>query len=312
MYKSILEEQFYNSTFVCRSQASFSKLDLADEELDIALVKRRSSIILDDASTESDITDTDYEIDFGESDRWSTPYAGLHKKLCSDSNVMFVLKELDIKEPRALKTRHKRAPTCPPDLFNRTSLATCETESITDTECSEPHDLISDWTSLLGKDVILNTKLKSLLQIPYCHDPLLSISKDQSNFETPFSDIERMSSSNVVDTCSIRKNSFTNIKQKAFRQLLVSPMLYISVAFTLGGLMFTIGACPLRLSLPVTQNIFLVGSSMYFFGCIGILYRTWKDTSDEWDLLQEIRNMLHTMVYLDIADKDLEVKHHYL
>ena len=299
-----MAEQIDNDELLCRLHASISELDLVGEDLGSTVVTRRSSIVLDDSSTDSDMTNTVYEMKFGKSDRQIMSYDGLHKRLCSDSNAMFVIKELNIKERRAVKATHKRAPTCPPDLFKRTSLATCETESITDTECSVP---ASDWASLLGEDITVNVKLKSRIQVQ-CHEAFLSCSKNQSNPEASFRTIKRMSNSNVVDIRSIQEKPVKDFKQKAFLQLIFTPLFYVSVAFTLGGLMFTIGAC-LRFSLPVTQNIYLTGSSMYLFGCIGILYRTWIGTRDVWNLLQEIRKVLRTMAYLDSADEDLEVGH---
>lgn len=290
-------------------RTTLDELELVDEETGSNLVQFQPFMIIDELSTNSDLT----EIDVASKVDRKIPYQVLHKRLRSDSNVVFVLKDVhkQMNDSPAMRARHKRAPTCPPDVFKRTSLGTLETESMTDTERSLPDVEVSTWKSLLGKDISFKGQLKHRANLE-CYDVFVSFCKEEPDLERSFRVIKRLSQSDAIDMKEIRQmaseETALKLRQMAFRKLLCLPSFYISIAYAIGGLMFTIGECQVGFSPSAVQNIYLVGSSLYFCGSAGILYRAWMNVSDEWDLLQESRMALHAMTYPDGTDEELELE----
>ena len=289
-------------------RSTLTELELADKEIDSNIEQIQSSMMMDEASIRSDLTE------IASKEEWKIPYQMLHKRLRSDSNIVFVLKDLHekvVKDP-SVRAKHRRSPTCPPNVFKRTSLATFETESMTDTERSAPDVEVSTCASLLGKDISFKGRPKQKANFE-CYDMFISFSKDEPDIDGSFRVIKRISKSDAIDTqevCRMASEETTlKLRQMACRKLLCRSSFYISVAYALGGFMFTIGECQLGFSPSGVQNIYLTGSSLYFFGSAGILYRAWMNVSNEWDLLQESRMALHAMTYPDGSDEELELRH---
>ena len=228
----------------------------------------------------------------------------------SDSNIHLVRELLERDAPRAV---HKRAPTCPAAIFDllegkRVSLGTFETQSLTDSECT--NDPISTWTCLVGKDIILAGNLKNKTEFD-CYDALVSFGMDgPANLNASFRVMKRLSGCSTTDMASIRQLA-TDITKKdlrrlAFHQLVHLPSLYIAIAYMIGGLMFTVGECQWGFSTSTRQNIYLTGLSLYFCGSAGILFRAWMNVRSDWNQLQESRVALHTLAFSGGTDAEFD------
>lgn len=285
LYKSTLAEFVQNQELIYKLHESFPEhLDQLDEELGTDTVHRRSSWMLEGSSISSDISDVASKKEDVVSTTQKVPLSGHHKRLRSDSNAMFVLKNSHLQvndEPQVIKARHKRAPTCPADLFKRSSLVTYktdETESLTDTECTVTVDNnTSSWTTcIVSKDIILKELPKRKTHL-HCYDAFVSFSKNELNIDGSFRMIKRLSQSNLIDISNIRqmasKKTIKELRMTALLHQFYLPSLYISIAYTIGGFMFTIGECNLGFTPSMIQNIYLTGSSLYFFGMNGICYK---------------------------------------
>jgi hypothetical protein len=308
---STLAELVQNQELVCKLHESYpEQLDEADVELGSNITQRQLSWKLEDCSTGSDLTEISCKKVEATSGQ-DVPYS-VHKRLRSDSNAIFLFKDVEVKDLQT-KSRHRRAPTCPADIFKRTSMETGETEPLTKTECTVAEDQTDDqnttWTSFLGKDIMLKATPQHKVQM-HCYDAFVSFSRNEANLDRSFRVVKRLSQSNLIDlTCiqeMVHKKSHKELRKAALLQQFELPALYISIAYTIGGVMFTVGECALGFSASTIQNIYLTGSSLYFSGSAGILYRAWLNVKNEWNLLQESRMALHSMTYPDSADAEVE------
>lgn len=314
LYRSTLAELRQNQELVCKLHESYpEQLDEADVEVGFNVVQRQLSLQFDDSSNGSDLTEVTKKDEATPSQ--DGPYLRLHKRLLSDSNAMFPFKDIEIKSP-PMQANHRRSPTCPADIFKRASVITCDTgdtESLTNTLCTVADDQtdhqITPWTSFLGKDIMLKAVPKQKAHMP-CYDAFVSFSRNEVDLDRSFRVVKRLSQSNLIDITCIRdmahKKSHKELQKAALLQQFELPALYISIAYTFGGLMFTVGECALGLSPMAIQNIYLTGSCLYFCGSAGVLYRAWLNVKNEWNLLQESRMALHSMTYTDNADAEVE------
>jgi hypothetical protein len=296
LYQSTLAELVENNKLLYKLHAVVPEIQYEEEQLDSGI----NDISLASDLTEASSEERQVDMAIQKLPRGSSKSDGLHKhKRLSSDNAIFAVSKLPIQA-----RSHKRAPTCPADLFKRTSSFTCETASLTDTECTVSTDQVSTRTSFLGKDIHIALKAEPQpnTQLHY-YDAFMSFSKDEPNFESSFRVIKRLSQSNLIDvTLASQKTSSSELRRTAFWQQFYLPSLYISIAYMIGGFLFTIGECSLGFSPLTIQNIYLSGSSLYFMGSAGILYRAWANVRDEWDLLQESRMALYAMTYPDETD----------
>ncbi|KAL3793251.1 hypothetical protein HJC23_000793 [Cyclotella cryptica] len=303
IYISTLAELVQNQELVCKLRASFSLGDQRQTN------EENATEIVDDISNGSDVSEATSVEDMVEGvKRFSRET--MHKRLRSDSNVNIVRELLARDAPLAV---HRRAPTCPAAIFDlfetkRLSLNTCETKSLTDSECTNDH--LSTWSSLVGKDILLEGNLKNKIEFDF-YDALISFGMDEStNLNASFRVMTRLSGCSTTDMTSMRQLA-TDVTKKdlrrlAFHQLVHLPSMYIAIAYMIGGLMFTVGECQWGFSASTIQNIYLTGSSLYFCGSTGILFRAWMNVSCEWNQLQDSRVALHTMAFSQGTDAEYE------
>lgn len=274
--------------------------------------------MLDSSSVSSELSDVVSKKEENEvipTTSQETSYTGLHKRLRSD-NTLFVFKSFEVNdepchEPTTPKIRHQRTPTCPAEIFKRSSLAgTAETESLTDSECTAFNGEISprSTVTILGKDVTIKELPKNKTHV-HCYDVFVSFSHNGVNLDGPFRVIKRLSQSNLIDVESIRqfatRKSMSELRMTALCQQLRLPSLYIALSYAVGGLLFTISELSfLDFSSSSVHNVYLAGSTLYLCGSTGILYRAWLNVRDEWNLLQESRMALHAMTYPDATDTE--------
>lgn len=303
IYSTTLAEIVQNHELACKLRASFSDGDQlqADEE--------NAFEAFDAVSNGSEVSESVAAEETAEYKKKSSNET-LHKRLRSDSNIHLVGKILERDAPMAV---HKRAPTCPAAIFDlleikRISMGTCETKSLTDSE--RTNGPISTWACLVGKDITLAGNLKNTAEFD-CYDALLSFGMDgPADLDASFRVMKRMSGCSTADMASIRQLA-TDITKKdlrrlAFRQLAHLPSFYIAIAYMIGGLMFTVGECQSGFSTSTRQNIYLTGSSLYFCGSMGILFRAWMNVRSEWNQLQESRVALHTMAFSGGTDVEFD------
>ena len=284
-------------------QNSFDDNLLVEEEIEVDTHK--ASWTLDCGSTGSDLTDIASKYEDETTPSTNATRLGMHKRLRSDSNAIFVFKDLRASiKGQPIKSRHKRAPTCPADIFNFQSSITLETgetestASLTDSECTMEGE--KTYTNLLGKDITLKAASRRKA-VMHCYAAFVSFSRNQANLESSFRVMKHLTRSSLVDINSIQQivsvDTSKDIRRTAFRQLFYMASFYTSIAHTTAGLMLTIGALDLGLTPYTVQIFYFIGSSLYFSGSTGILFRAWKQVRDEWMLLQESRLALHGIAY---------------
>lgn len=302
-----MAELIENQELLRKLQESFDqKNPIADEEP--GNNGHQVSWIMNCGSTGSNLTDISSEEEAA-SNRYAS-HLGLHKRLRSDSNATFVFKDLRVLiKDQPMQSGHKRAPTCPADIFNFQSSITYDTDdtestkSLTDSELTVDGDKIASCANLLGKNVTV--KATSRRKALHCYDVFVSFSRNEANLDTSFRLMKRLSQSNLDDMNSIHQiasgDTMENPRKSAFRELLYMASFYTSIAHTTAGLMLTIGALDLGLSPYTIQIFYMTGSSLYLSGSTGILFRAWKKVRDEWNNLQESRMALHGIAYPEDA-----------
>jgi hypothetical protein len=259
-------------------QDSFSEDRVVpDEELETG------TLPVDCCSTGSDISDVASRNEAEAPSSQKEPYLDVHKRLRSDSNAIFVFNDVHI------KTRHRRAPTCP--AFNMKSSITLETEdtdSLTDSECSIAGDRL---VSVIGRDLSLKV-LKQPKEKMHCYDAFVSFSRNEPSLEASFRIIRSISKSNLIDVshrqidvtsvCQLTsKKAMKELRKVAFRPLFKMPSLYLSILHTTAGFMLTIGALDLGLSPWRIQIFYFIGSAGYLSGSTCILCLAWMKVRDE-------------------------------
>ena len=288
LYKSTLDELVQNHKLVCKLQASFSSVNFADKET----VPR----VLDDEGTVgSNLSELGSNYDVDNSSLMMIRRR--HKRSGTGPNIICIMEDV---EDHGHRVRHRRSLTCPHDLFQSSSAGTSQTEPLTDIETTEsinsdsPAESTEISQTFLGKDIIVKAKPKSNKSLN-CYDAFKSLSSN-SSFDESFRLIRSLSQSNVINIHQLpSEKMMEDFRHMAFWKQFKSPTFYIAAIFTLGGLMFTIGACKL-LSQSVRQNLYLAGSTLFMCGGTLILFRVKINASDEWNLLQESRLALHALL----------------
>jgi hypothetical protein len=260
---------------------------------------------MDCGSTGSDLSDVASRKEEEASASQKTPYLGMHKRLGSDSNAIFVFKEVCIQTNDPVKARHQRAPTCPTfPMMSSITLDTEDTISLTDSKCTMADDQLA---SVIERDLPLKV-LKKPKEKLHCYDAFVSFSRNEPNLDGSFHIIRRMSQSNLIDVtlslidvpsvCQLTsKETMKELRKVAFRRLFQLPSLYLSILHTTAGFMLTVGALELGLSPWSTRIFYFIGSAGYLSDSTCILFLAWVNIREEWNLLQESRMALHSMTY---------------
>lgn len=235
-----------------------------------------------------------------------------HKRTVTDSNIICIV---DDSQDQGHKVRHRRSLTCPRDFFRSPSAGTPQTEPLSDTGTtksinSDPplivslgddvvkenhhHQPFAKSTEIsntfLGRDIDVRTKHKSNRPL-HCYDAFKSLSSSNSGLDESFRLVRSLSQSNVIDVHQLAsKKTMKDFWQMAFWKQFESSTFYIATLNTLGGLMFTVGASkPFPQS--VLENLYVTGSTLFLCGCALILFRVKVNASDEWNLLQQRKQL---------------------
>ena len=88
---------------------------------------------------------------------------------------------------------------------------------------------------------------------------------------------------------SLREQFVTKTSNlRLYQEILTSTGFYIALAYTVAGLLFTIGAIDTGLSVSVVQNMFLSGSCIYASGGAFCLFQQWKAARFSWHTLKSV------------------------